>query len=54
MNLTHPQPFEGPVKVVASSAELPALPAVMKNLKIELGGKVQENVHNVMKYDRIP
>ena len=38
------QPFEEPVKVVASGAELAALPAVMKNLKIELGGKVQQNV----------
>ena len=36
------------MKVVASGAELTALPAVMKNLKIELGGKVltkvQQNV----------
>ena len=36
------------MKVVASGAELAALPAVMKNLKIELGGKVltkvQQNV----------
>ena len=32
------------MKVVASGAELAALPAVMKNLKIKLGGKVQQHV----------
>merc|ERR1711974_385335 len=37
MHIEQPQPFEGPVKVVASGAELSALPAVMKNLKIKLG-----------------
>ena len=40
----HPQPFEGPVKVFASGGDLAALPAVMKNLRIELGGKLQQNV----------
>jgi len=34
------KPFEGPVKVLAASGRIANLPAVMKNVKIELAGAV--------------
>ena len=39
MNIT--QPFEGPVKVLASGDKLLPLPAEMRNLTIELAGELQ-------------